>query len=296
MTKRRTPTVASGTEARIAYHTEPRRVGATGCQDGAHVRSYHVWSLYDNFEWASGYRPRFGLIHVDFATQRRTWKDSAFWFQRLCRAAPRGDEPTGGIVTRVVLFSDVDGTLLDPAGKYAMGPLALEPYLPALQIVLASSRTVGELVPVQRDLGITGPVVAENGAVVACPAVSAGNLIGEPATYDGEGWIVVRLGVPADSLRRQLIDAALRTKVSMVEQDTVSPASTVAVPSCFVQRRAPRDLHRPARGGPAGAGPDGCLGRLPAGAHGQCGQGQRRGGAPASPRGRDAARGRRRRR
>lgn len=143
-------------------------------------------------------------------------------------------------MTRVVLFSDVDGTLLDPAGKYAMGPLALEPYLPALQIVLASSRTVGELVPVQRDLGITGPVVAENGAVVACPAVSAGNLIGEPATYDGEGWIVVRLGVPADSLRRQLIDAALRTKVSMVEQDTVSPG---------LDRRC-SVLFRPAPGAP----------------------------------------------
>lgn len=126
-------------------------------------------------------------------------------------------------MTRVVLFSDVDGTLLDAAGRYAMGPLALQPYLPALQIVLASSRTVGELVPVQRDLGIAGPVVAENGAVVACPAVSAGNLIGEAATYNGEAWVVVRLGVPADRLRQQLRDAAQRTNTSLVEQDTVSP-------------------------------------------------------------------------
>jgi mannosyl-3-phosphoglycerate phosphatase len=126
-------------------------------------------------------------------------------------------------MTRVVLFSDVDGSLLDGAGRYAMGPLALQPYLPALQIVLASSRTVGELIPVQRDLGITGPVVAENGAVVACPAASADNLIGEDAMYDGEAWIVVRLGVRADTLRQQLLEGVQRTGVPIVDQETVAP-------------------------------------------------------------------------
>jgi beta-glucosidase len=54
---------------------------------GADVRSYHAWTLYDNFEWASGYRPRFGLVHVDFATQQRTLKRSGEWFRALCRAA-----------------------------------------------------------------------------------------------------------------------------------------------------------------------------------------------------------------
>ncbi|MFK4227500.1 GH1 family beta-glucosidase [Streptomyces sp. NPDC019890] len=48
--------------------------------DGADVRGYFLWSLLDNFEWAYGYSKRFGIVHVDFATQRRTVKDSARWY------------------------------------------------------------------------------------------------------------------------------------------------------------------------------------------------------------------------
>lgn len=48
---------------------------------GVDVRGYYVWSLLDNFEWAWGYSERFGIIHVDYQTQRRTPKDSALWFR-----------------------------------------------------------------------------------------------------------------------------------------------------------------------------------------------------------------------
>jgi beta-glucosidase len=48
---------------------------------GAPVRGYYVWSFLDNFEWAEGYRKRFGIVHVDFATQKRTFKQSARFYQ-----------------------------------------------------------------------------------------------------------------------------------------------------------------------------------------------------------------------
>jgi beta-glucosidase len=56
---------------------------------GVPMAGYMVWSLMDNFEWASGYAKRFGIVHVDYATLARTPKDSALWYRDLvarCRA------------------------------------------------------------------------------------------------------------------------------------------------------------------------------------------------------------------
>ncbi len=44
------------------------------------LAGYFAWSLMDNFEWAEGYNKRFGIVHVDYASQRRTPKDSARFF------------------------------------------------------------------------------------------------------------------------------------------------------------------------------------------------------------------------
>jgi beta-glucosidase len=52
---------------------------------GSDVRGYFVWSLLDNFEWAMGLSKRFGLIHVDYRTLRRTPKASAHWYASVCR-------------------------------------------------------------------------------------------------------------------------------------------------------------------------------------------------------------------
>ena len=63
-------------------------IDATGdaVSDGADVRGYFAWSLLDNFEWAYGYRPRFGLARVDYATGRRTLKHSGEAYAALIRA------------------------------------------------------------------------------------------------------------------------------------------------------------------------------------------------------------------
>jgi beta-glucosidase len=57
-------------------------VGAA-LQQGVPMAGYMVWSLMDNFEWTSGYARRFGIVHVDYATQQRTLKDSAHWYRHF---------------------------------------------------------------------------------------------------------------------------------------------------------------------------------------------------------------------
>ncbi len=64
-------------------------------RDGVNVLGYFHWSILDNFEWAEGYRERFGLIHVDYATQRRTLKDSAHWYRRVI--ATHGEVLSAGV-------------------------------------------------------------------------------------------------------------------------------------------------------------------------------------------------------
>ncbi len=67
-----------------------RHIAAVGeaLAQGVPVQGYMVWSLLDNFEWASGYPKRFGIVHVDYATQRRTPKDSALWYREFLRRCP----------------------------------------------------------------------------------------------------------------------------------------------------------------------------------------------------------------
>jgi beta-glucosidase len=55
-------------------------------QQGAPVDAYFAWSLMDNFEWASGYEKRFGLVYVDYATQQRIPKRSALWFKQFLKS------------------------------------------------------------------------------------------------------------------------------------------------------------------------------------------------------------------
>ncbi|BBF42853.1 mannose-6-phosphate isomerase [Lachnospiraceae bacterium KM106-2] len=52
-------------------------------ESGVDIRGYFVWTLLDNFEWDKGYSARFGLVYVDFESQKRIVKDSGFWYQKV---------------------------------------------------------------------------------------------------------------------------------------------------------------------------------------------------------------------
>ena len=59
---------------------------ARAIADGVPARGYFLWSVMDNFEWAEGYARRFGVIHVDYASQRRALKSSAHWYRQVIAA------------------------------------------------------------------------------------------------------------------------------------------------------------------------------------------------------------------
>jgi len=71
---------------RIAYLDGHIRAVHQAIEVGVDVRGYFVWSLMDNFEWAEGFHQRFGLVHVDYQTQRRTPKASAAWYREMIAA------------------------------------------------------------------------------------------------------------------------------------------------------------------------------------------------------------------
>jgi len=71
---------------RLEYLKNHFLSAAQAIESGVPLRGYFVWSLLDNFEWAEGLSKRFGIIYVDFETQRRTLKSSAHWLRRVIEA------------------------------------------------------------------------------------------------------------------------------------------------------------------------------------------------------------------
>ena len=74
---------------RVDYYRHHLRALHSAIQQGVDVRGYFAWSLLDNFEWSHGYSKRFGIVHVDFDTQRRTPKASAHFYRDVIRTNGR---------------------------------------------------------------------------------------------------------------------------------------------------------------------------------------------------------------
>jgi len=70
---------------RVEYYQSYLKEVLNAKNEGAPVEGYFAWSLMDNFEWAEGFHPRFGLVHVDYQTQKRTVKDSGLWFREFLK-------------------------------------------------------------------------------------------------------------------------------------------------------------------------------------------------------------------
>jgi len=73
--------------ARIGFLHRCLRGLKRAAAEGIPLGGYFHWSLMDNFEWAEGYKPRFGLVHGDYATQKRTLKDSAYWHRDVIQTS-----------------------------------------------------------------------------------------------------------------------------------------------------------------------------------------------------------------
>ncbi|KQR75961.1 GH1 family beta-glucosidase [Rhizobium sp. Leaf341] len=78
-------------QPRLDYIAEHLAVTADLISEGYPMKGYFAWSLMDNFEWAEGYRMRFGIVHVDYETQVRTIKKSGLWYRDLAQAFPKGN-------------------------------------------------------------------------------------------------------------------------------------------------------------------------------------------------------------
>ena len=83
------------TENGVAATDDTRRVdyyrralaGVASClNDGLDIRGYYAWSAFDNFEWMLGYEPKFGLVEIDRANQKRIIKPSARWLGEIARS------------------------------------------------------------------------------------------------------------------------------------------------------------------------------------------------------------------
>lgn len=161
---------------RISFIEEHLRALRTAIENGARVGGYLVWTLLDNLEWADGYQRKFGLVHVDFATQRRRLKDSAFWYRDVIRrnglTETRPKRPTletvaartgvsRATVSRVVNGESSVSPEVRAAVMRAVNELGYVPNLAARSLVTRRTNAIALVLSVPRQGGdaLTAAVV-----------------------------------------------------------------------------------------------------------------------------------------
>jgi len=68
---------------RVAYFRDYLHAASLAIEDRVNLKGYFAWSLLENFEWAEGYTQRFGIIYLDFTTQKRIPKDSFYFLKNI---------------------------------------------------------------------------------------------------------------------------------------------------------------------------------------------------------------------
>lgn len=134
------------------------------------------------------------------------------------RASVPATPARGTEAPRGVLFSDVDGTLLDAHGRLAVSARETARFAARVDLVLVSSRTVAELLELQAALALDAPLIAENGALVAFRPGWRGVRAGVRRRVTGTELQLLALGAPAARIRGIVRRCAARARVPIVEQ------------------------------------------------------------------------------
>jgi mannosyl-3-phosphoglycerate phosphatase len=136
---------------------------------------------------------------------------------------PRAPTPSTGARPQAILFSDVDGTLLDDRDRLAINAHFVVAFAPRVELVLTSSRTIPELLELQQRLALTAPLIAENGALVAFPPAWRGARQNSTRRVAGTPLRVAALGHSAARLRPVVRRCAARLDIPLVEQRDTLP-------------------------------------------------------------------------
>lgn len=167
-------------------------------------------------------------------------------FSRLVAKAEEMGErvPSGTVSGTRIIFSDVDGTLLSESGRAPSNWGDIRASLSGALIVLTSSRTVEELLAVQRFLGVRGPVLAENGAILVLSEEWAErHQAGPVVQLAGKAVRLVHLGTPAAEFRG-VVEAAAREHGVAIETEREVFSAHLHHPSASRRTIARRALAR----------------------------------------------------